>query len=73
MHKIARYSKVAFEIGRSVQTSSLEDISSKFFKLIPLHGIESALQAPEGSVVVLPTSGSTGYEKYKSILVKFEI
>lgn len=66
MHKIARFSKVAFEIGRTLPTSHLEDKSFKFFQMLPLEGFENALQAPEGSVIVTPISEPTGYEKCKT-------
>jgi hypothetical protein len=59
------FSKIAFELGRSVKTSDLDQKASKFYELVPLKGINEALSAPEGSVVVWPLLEPTSYEKRK--------
>lgn len=53
---------MAFELGHSIPTASLAGKPSKFYNLVPLEGIEQALEAPEETLVVnLP--GPSNYDK----------
>lgn len=62
---------MAFELGHSIPTASLAEKLSKFYSLVPLEGIEQALEAPEETVVVnLP--GPSNYDMlFKDVEVIF--
>lgn len=57
-----KFSTSAFELGPSIRTESLIKEEAQFFRLEQISGLEAALNAPEGSVVIKPLSRLSHYD-----------
>lgn len=72
MHKILvgglrkfKFSSVAFELGKKVPVNKVDQSTSKLYELSPLNGITEALNAFEGSVVVVSSTQPSTYDMSK--------
>lgn len=66
LRSLRRYSKVTFEIGNSVETSSLSAEEGQFFSIKPLNGKYEAVKAPEGTVFYIPITRPSSFQISKS-------